>query len=217
MKYMSHISSPKGRVKCLEVEGSAVVDWHTGDVLRDWVSKHSVLEDTEDNCIAYRGIRDSLGIGLDPSTCGYVAITHNKKTALLHRYVDWACTRMGEKPEPMKGSDVVYWPLYRERVLHGSEYLDIRITCKRMAIFGQKGSIVSFKPNYQSNEYFYTLYDFLIYMARELNLNLMQYSHIRFSDEDLEKWYCVVEFLDNPEARRFKTKMWMDACARPKK
>lgn len=189
--------------------------------LVNWASSHVTVSDT---CVGgvfgLGGIGSVLGVGLDAPD-RWVMLTHTKKTALLHQYIDHVDGRVAEPPEGLTGADIGYfYTMGYDTVvdLENSKHdvLDIRLHDHQLSIFGPLGSIVYWHDSEFSAggyvRFVSTLYDFLIYMCRMAQRNLMQYHRIQFGSVSHE-WRINLYFRHTVEAERFYMKMYLDALS----
>lgn len=181
-----------------------VTDLDTGDIerVRDVIAK------------------DAIGTGYDSYMCRWCAVEHTHKTALLHKYIEWAETDVYHDIRPLPKADRLY---YGTNIMEreDSDTLDIIMGDYRVVLCGAiRGSVVVWRgpspKQYQlgcGQPVFMTLYDMLIKLCRYTKVNVFQYREIQFSSAKL-RWYSYLKFKQTDEARRFLTKMYMEACIR---
>lgn len=160
---------------------------------------------------------ETLGVGLDPVTGLWLACVHSKKTVLLHKYVekcefDPNCIVYGYG---LKEADVVCYP---EHIvdMKGSSILDVKMTDQVLSVCGYCNSVTTWRESdlvtLENGGVVCSLYDFLIEFCRYLDINIFQYKRLRFSSCSMG-WLLSIDFAQTPEAKRFFTKMWLDACS----
>lgn len=217
MRYITSIENPEGRERSLEWVDGSIAESYLGSSIFSWLSHHATMSEGE-FCSAFIDIEDVgdiLGVGKDTSLMQWIATAHTKKTAMLHKYVDWVKWEH-HGSYAVADADMLYYPegvvaFYGEP--GENDTLVVRMTQQRLAFCGLKGSVVHFDESIYNSEksHVWTLYDFLIYVSRLCQCNIMRYHFIQFECERLQ-WYCQLQLTDSVEANRFFTKMWFEAC-----
>ena len=153
--------------------------------------------------------QDTLGVGYDKVNSQYVAVCHTPKTALLHKYVDVCTRRRGN----LRGGFVTFG--HRSTLTHdGDTCINVMFSFELLSICGLNGSVVCFSSrNFAADDLYMTLYDFMLYVCRATKLNLMRYSVVKFNIGLLNK-SIIIKLSNSKEAKRFFTKMWIDACTK---
>lgn len=156
-----------------------------------------------------------LGAGINFESNTGIMVTHTKKTALFHKYVNLAETRIGVTPFEYKESNVCK--------LHGgvveftpseessSGILEVWLENHSISCYGPSGSVVLWQSSGVVNRAICTLYDMFVYICREIGINLLQYETIQFCSRK-RLWQTIIRLVHTKEAERFFTKMCVDVA-----
>lgn len=157
---------------------------------------------------------DAIGFGVDERFHLATLLVHNRKTAMLHRYVKSVVTEFHKVPvwRPDSKSDKAIHTAFDTDIYVNAKdrwWLDCSLRDNYIVALTPDGGVCQWR-SYGSDVYIRcTLYDLLVFMCRELHLNLMKYSEIQFGNEDAEV-LTTLKLAQTDEAKRFYTKMMFD-------
>lgn len=154
-----------------------------------------------------------LGVARDTTMLTWQAVQHDRKQALLYKYIK-SVGFLHASSFADKDTDVVYYP---ENIVAftGTPYscgmLDIRTTEPQFVVCGKEGSVVRYNGRSFAEESLTlcTLYDLLIYLCRATNLNVMRYNVIQIGCQRTRQ-YHIIRFIKTTESERFFAKMFLD-------
>lgn len=173
MGYITSIVDMKGKAyQSLEFSG-AVPEWSDGGYRLESNRAHVAFCD-------YAPLEETVGVGISPVDGCWTFVTHDKKAAYLHRYIEVAETFT--MPFDQMG-----------------EYSIIAFGCNRSVVLWTD-------KNFRS---ICTVYDLLIYMCRATGENLLNENLVSFGNRSLG-WILDITLSHTDEANRFYTKMWLD-------
>lgn len=186
---------------------------HDGSFFQ-YLSTYGVVHDTETNvqsCLSECSV-GVVGIGCDGFSSHHIAVTHTQKSALLHKYIRVSSTKMGFPPRNPEPADVMVYPhnfvanIRDENVV--PKKLDILMSVQTLSL---NDSVVVWEDVLIDNSgpIICTLYDFLIFLCRHMDLNIMKYKTVQFESRN-QRWFSQIDFADTKEAERFFSKMWLD-------
>lgn len=204
MKYVANFTSkPSGFVY-----GETFITGHR-DTLYKFLRENAEIYDLSGKKSVYRSSFDLLGVGFEPGNSSrHIAVPMTQKEALLHKYVE-----VNGRREEVLDSDFANFATDRGlNHFEGTTALEIALLYERLSIFGTKGSIVMWRGKGTSGStVIISLYDFLCYMSQMLKINIFAYECIQFCSE-IHQSYWSIRLDQSVEAKRYFTKMWLDAC-----
>lgn len=141
----------------------------------------------------------------------YIAVVQTRKTALLHKYINSACTRFDVEPLSYKECDTcTYFGRNNGITRKGSSILNVVMMTNCVRVCGFDGSVCVGVVAKGGDQSFCSIYDILVFFCRELNENIFDYETIQFGNSAMSTM-TILRFIKNQESARFFTKMYMDA------
>lgn len=158
-------------------------------------------------------ITKCLGFYMDNLRSEGIIITHTKKTAMLHEYINSLESRSNCAPTEHKQADKYVLTSGTFFVPHLSTeptpIVEVWLTGYSVAICGELGSVVKVRADGVAEGNVHTLYDWLIHLCRLAKTNLLKYETIQLSSSR-GGWMSTIRLVQTQEAKRFFTKMYME-------
>ena len=145
----------------------------------------------------------AIGYGVDTRFQTAVVMVHNRKSASLHRYVNYFKTDFHTAPVSYESCDVCYHTAFDvELKRNSSKILNVSLRDNYIDALAPDGGVCLWRSYGSNRSIRCTLYDLLIFLCREFKTNVMQYEEIQFCN-DVADVSTVLKLSHNAEAERF--------------
>ena len=139
-------------------------------------------------------------------------IRYSEHQARLHSYLESAIMTAGTDALNATGADICEKSTRGVELEEhaGNKRLVVDTVMTTIGVCGLSGSVAFSKTGYSGNIRICPLYDFLCEISKEFGVSLMRYEEVQLYSR-LASYTTTIRFSQTPEAKRFLTKMTINA------